>query len=417
MTQTMNKGGVMASSDETYMRGFCEFVRTLQRLHIPTQLIFTFPTPSVLIQIYITDCAIMRDKPNCWDTIRGKLRGIDYVAQCLNVYQAWAENPMLAGQVRYCKKMCKGKGSDTIPITIDKVRVIINYIICTKVINGLILTPVEQARIDHWLPFDRILSDKRRCNAYWYAMGLMTNVTLGLRGAEQYENTAKAYVGYGIQLRDITFMSRHPRTGQFLPYHSINTVTTDFDHVQIKLRHTKCGNVNEDIFVRIGRARGDVDPALIIYEMCRIIHTRFPVTFAQSVHDQSFLFSGIDRKWTLQSVKNVWHLDIHAMNQWLEPAKMRFHGLRKGFATALQKRSVPLGLIAYAGRWTLQAAIYRYILWEQEDLVGLADILWNKLVLNPYMSSVDMEASEVALIQSMPPSVHQYLSEYTQTRL
>ena len=74
--------------------------------------------------------------------------------------------------------------------------------------------------------------------------------------------------------------------------------------------------------------------------------------------------------------------------------------LRKGFAMSLPKK----------------AAIYRYILWEQDDLIGLTKILWNKPV-NMFIPSVDMKASELALLQSLPPSVHQYLDDYVKNRL
>ena len=416
MTQVMQKGGITLSSESNYYKGFCEYVRTMERLYIPEELIYTFPTPSVLIKIYITDCAIMRAKPNTYDTIRGKLRGIDFVAQCMNIHQSWSDNPLLAGQIKYCKKQCKGTGSDTVPITIDKMRIIINWIICTKVINDLILTPYEKSRIDHWRLFPRIIADIDRLNAYWYAMSLMLNVTLGLRGAEQYENTNKVYAGYGIQLKDITFMWRDPDTNQVFPYNDYTMHTDRLEHIQFRLRHTKCGNINDEIFVRMGRAYGDIDPALIIYEMYHTMIDQFQSIHVQSVSANSFFCSGIDRKWTLKSVKNEWHLNIYAMHQWLEPTKMRFHGLRKGFATSLQKKSVPLGLIAFAGRWTLQAAIYRYILWEQDDLIGLANILWNKPE-TVFIPSVDMEASELALLQALPPSVHQYLNDYAKNRL
>ncbi len=59
--------------------------------------------------------------------------------------------------VRDCKQM--KLIPDTTPIPIDN-------IIYTKVIAGLFLTAFEQSRISQWLPFDRLLNDIRRYNAY-----------------------------------------------------------------------------------------------------------------------------------------------------------------------------------------------------------------------------------------------------------
>ena len=197
LTQSMYEGGIKLSSKATYIQGFGEFVRTMIRLMIPIALVFMFPTIPELLQIYITDCAIVRPRANCWNTIRNKLRAIDWAAQTQGVIQCWADLPQLKAQVAYCKRLCKGKGSDTIPITVEKIREIIDYIIQTRVINGLTLTAFETAQIKNWLSFPRILNDPRRLNQYIFAMSLLFNFTLGLRGAEQYLNNQSEYVGYG----------------------------------------------------------------------------------------------------------------------------------------------------------------------------------------------------------------------------
>ena len=83
----------------------------------------------------------------------------------------------------------------------------------------------------------------------------------------------------------------------------------------------------------------------------------------------------------------------------LDWEKMRFHGLRKGFATTLQNNGLPLSLIAFAGMWTLQAAIFSYLKHTQADLLRIAAVYLygNK----KHLGEVDMDDSEFRIIQSM----------------
>ena len=83
---SMLGGGVKESTDDRYMTNFKEYWRTMRRLKVSDEEVWTFPTKSFVIQLYIVDCAKMREKVNTWDTIRYKLRAIDYVAQLCGVF-------------------------------------------------------------------------------------------------------------------------------------------------------------------------------------------------------------------------------------------------------------------------------------------------------------------------------------------
>ena len=113
---TMMGGGVRDSSHTTYTKGFLEFWRTMYRMGFDDDLIFGFPLKDAVLQMYIINCSRIRDPPNCYNTIRNKLRAIDYIAQLSGVYQSWSENPSLDSIIKYCKKRNKSKGSDSPPI-------------------------------------------------------------------------------------------------------------------------------------------------------------------------------------------------------------------------------------------------------------------------------------------------------------
>ena len=84
----------------------------LTRLGFQDDILLHFPKLDVILQIYIINCAVIRLKPNVFDTIRNKLRAIDYVAQLANVNQSWSTNPSLAAIVAYAKKRNKSKECD-----------------------------------------------------------------------------------------------------------------------------------------------------------------------------------------------------------------------------------------------------------------------------------------------------------------
>ena len=87
---------------------------------------------------------------------------------------------------------------------------------------------------------------------------------------------------------------------------------------------------------------------------------------------EKFLFS-----LSLQKVKNTWKQVIKSMDVW-EKERWRYHGLRKGFATSLQQREIPQGLVAYAGRWNLVASMYQYICYTLEDMLEIAPMMWDR---------------------------------------
>ena len=80
-----------------------------------------------------------------------------------------------------------------------------------------------------------------------------------------------------------------------------------------------------------------------------------------------FIFHGGAVRNTLQGIKKLLKSLVIEMG-FMEPGRMRLHGTRKGFATTLLQRGMALSLIAFAGLWQLQAAIYRYFVHSQKDL-------------------------------------------------
>eukprot|EP01084_Bolivina_argentea_P148331 259354_1 len=146
----MLNGGVKLTSDGTYIGCWCEFWRTMRRLKIPDKLVWTFPISDTLLQIYIVDCVMVRQKLNCHGTVRLKMRSIDYVAQLCGMKQSWSDNPSIWALMQYAKKRRPGKGSDTLPVTSDMIILIVRFILENKVFYNLTLTEAESKLKFKW---------------------------------------------------------------------------------------------------------------------------------------------------------------------------------------------------------------------------------------------------------------------------
>ena len=162
----MFDGGVKPPSHDTYTRNFMEYWRTMYRIGVPDHHALYFPTRDAVLQIYIVNCAAIRQPVNTWTTIRGKLRAIDYAAQRAGKHQEWANNPALFALCQYAKQRNKGQGSDTIPIGARIVINIFEYVLATKVYHELDMTPDERMLRRQRLTFQKIWTDPERLK--WY---------------------------------------------------------------------------------------------------------------------------------------------------------------------------------------------------------------------------------------------------------
>eukprot|EP01083_Nonionella_stella_P085619 237459_1 len=153
---SMQSGGIKESSHTTYTANFLEYWRTMRRLGIKDELTFLFPTPDILLRVYIVDCARIRKKPNVWGTIRNKLRSIDYYAQLTGCIQSWSENPSIAAQIRFCKKNNLSSIASTLPVTAERLYALVIHVLNSRVYCGLRLTRAQQRLRDNCLLWDAI---------------------------------------------------------------------------------------------------------------------------------------------------------------------------------------------------------------------------------------------------------------------
>ncbi len=386
-------GGVKPTSNKTYVQNFLEFWRTMRRLGIPDYLVWTFPTSNTILQIYIINCAIVRPKINCWDTIRGKLRAIDYIAQLCEVHQSWSENNSLFALTKYCKKRNPGGGSDTLPVTADLVVKLVRYVLKTRVYHDLELTDWEERLSEKWCIFKKVYNDTKRVYWYCFAISILFVGILGLRGAECYENGHKEYEGYGVYLSDVKFMWRNDMDGSLYASNRDSIAYSKIDHMRIRLRHSKGALLNKHVWLRMGRTYEKIDPVIIIYRLMLLQRNEWKRKYNYTLK-QRYLFQPLVGKFTLNIVKKKWFYILEEYGVF-DFKRHRFHGLRKGFATTLQRKGCADSLIAFAGRWKLRAAIYRYIIHMQRDMNNLCKIyLYGK---ETNKMSLDLDANEIDL--------------------
>ena len=385
----MLKGGVKDSTDSRYVKGFQEFWNTMRRLNIPDEIVWTFPTPEWVLQVYIVDCAMIRDPPNTYDTIRGKLRSIDYIGQICGFKQQYSICPGLTAQIKYCKKLRKGGGSNTIPITIERLKMIIEYILEEKILKSQEWGKCEKEFLwTYWRVYE--IGGMSEIGVKWYQVCtiVIVAVTLGLRGAEQLHNLNEEWRDYGIRLGDIKFVWESINKKKIRSTKYFKN-TEKLLALELRLRNSKTKANGTMIQLVLGRNASKIKPLLIVYEW---FHYR--KALAKDNWKQLFLFDI-----SLQKIKILWRHIILSMDLY-EGHRYRYHGLRKGFATSLQQREVTQGLIAYAGRWSLlSSSIYKYVIYTLEDMMPISSILWDKEVST--LQCKDLDATENDIMKEL----------------
>ena len=366
----MSNGGVKDSSHATYWKGFMEYYRTMTRIGFDDDTILVWPTNDVLLQIYIINCAVIRPRRNVFDTIRNKLRGIDYVAQLANKQQTWSTNPALSTLVAYAKRRNQSKECDTLPITAPMLIQIVRYVLNKYVYGGLPMNAEQRAFAKRWLSFDAIHKAPVRLKWYMWAIGLLTLGVLGLRGADCLENKDPQYAGYGLYVSDVTCYWQKPVSKTLFTSANRRTNFTNLHHIRFRLRNSKVAVPGQLKWLRMGRTHRAIDPAINICHVQQIQRFELRRLYKPNAHEV-YLFHAGDARNTLQDFKLLLKRVVRLMG-FMDPERMRLHGTRKGFATTLLQRGMPLSLIAFAGLWRLQAAIYRYLVHSQRDLLQVA---------------------------------------------
>ena len=394
---TMMGGGVRDSSHTTYTKGFLEFWRTMYRMGFDDDLVFGFPLKDAVLQMYIINCSRIRDPPNCYNTIRNKLRAIDYIAQLSGVYQSWSENPSLDSIIKYCKKRNKSKGSDSLPITADMCLCIVRHVLNAKVYVDLVLNKAQRAMANQWLTFPAVRESPKRLKWYMWAIAFLLLCVLGIRGADCYENEQKMYADYGLQLDDVTAYFVMPASRTLYTTNDEVTDTTNLHHIRFRLRNSKTACPGENKWLRLGRTHRKIDPALCVFHVYQIqqreLRRLYPIA-----KGPVYLFHAGASKGTMQQCKIMLKQIAFEMH-FLEPDRIRMHGTRKGFATTLLQKGVPMSLIAFAGLWKLQSAIYCYLVHSQKDLLKIVSLYLYGETLN--LEQIDMDEREFRVVAEL----------------
>ena len=395
----MLDGGVKITTNKKYMDVFLEFWRTMRRLGLSDVLVWTMPINDTIIEIYIIDCILIRPKPNVWPTMRGKLRGIDYVAQLCGYNMSWSKNPAFEALCKYAKKNNPGQGSDTLPVLSQLLKQIVKYILDTRVYAGLNLTKQESALKKGWHCFKAIWEDELRW--YWYllAISYLFVGILGLRGCECYENPAAVYIDYGCWVSDLDFYWLGDMSDRLFKSNARSYAYENIHHIRIGLRNTKTGVKGKPVYLRMGRTNREIEPAILIYKIFCLQKYELPKIYKfKSIWKKRFLFAHPNRSTKLNAIKKQWKVIVEEMNL-MEWERLRFHGTRKGFASSLLQCGLPLSWISYAGRWKLQAAIYAYLIHSQKDLLCLCQIFMYGLIVTKV--EIDFDQSEFDLVKDM----------------
>ncbi len=372
-----DRGGAGKSSVMKYFGNVMGFWKTMRRIGIDDKWTLGIPTdPNVLI-IYMIDCAKIREKPNVWDTMRGKLRAIDFYAQSGGVIQHWNENVLLAPAVAWYKANRKGNGSDTVPILARTLKKILRHTMRTKVYfrrknrTNEQLDEVTALRIEA-LKMPKKWGSRKQLKWYLWAMSVLFVTVLGLRGAECLRQSKKEYKGYGIQMRDVVFIHENANGGKLIVGDQEKPRRERLHHIRVELRFSKTAKEGKSVFLRIGRTNKTIDPAMLIYKVFWRQKEGWNGTLKKR-GQEDYLFEIKEDSMNYTMAKRMWKEVVNEVIDF-DPEKHRYHGLRKGFASQLLRCGSPLSLICFAGRWQLQAAVFDYAKHQQWELINIVSI-------------------------------------------
>ncbi len=370
-----SRGAAIASTSSQYHDRFLHFWRVMRKLNIGDDLTFGFPTDGAVLKVYIYYCSIIDKEDggskNKWITLRGKLRAIDSVATECGKEQSWSTNPIIAGPVAWVKKFNASDDSDTLPATKTRMLTVVRHTLKEKVRER-----IRTQRTSFWQKNDSKQDEWRLPNAdatpgqrswFLWTVSVITVWILGLRASECYRCTEEEYKGYGLQMRDLTFYKRHANK---LTVMGRGDHTNLLHHVLIEIRFSKTEPPGKSVFLRLGRTREDIDPAQLLYATYRQQETGWNGKTRQR-GGEDYVFETEEVELTKKEAVKRWAKMVAECIP-IQPEQYRFHGIRKGFATQLQRVGTSESLIAFAGRWKLKSAIYLYIKHDQSDLLLLA---------------------------------------------
>lgn len=370
-----SRGAAIESTSSQYHDRFLHFWRVMRKLNIDDDLTFGFPTDGVVLKVYIYHCSIIDKEDggseNKWITMRGKLRAIDSVATECGKEQSWSTNPVLAGPVAWVKKFRPSDGSDTLPAVKSRMLTVVRHTLREKVRRQIrtkrtTFWQKKDSELDEWRLPDSTATPLQRSWFLW-TISVITVWILGLRASECYRCTKKEYKGYGLQMRDLTFYKRHTNK---LTVMGRGDHIDLLHHVLIEIRLSKTENPGKSVYLRLGRTQKDIDPAQLLYVTYRQQETGWNGRTRQR-SGEDYIFETDEVELTKKEAVKRW-AEMVAECIPIQPELYRFHGIRKGFATQLQRVGISESLIAFAGRWKLRSAIYRYIGHDQSDLLILA---------------------------------------------
>ena len=147
------------NSHSKYIDYYGEFLATMKKLMVSWVESLVIPISLELRLLHVADCIVGdRDKPNVYNTVRGKCAGLDYINRTCGHETKWTNESYLKNMVNYVKKYHPGEYLQAALITRVHVVKIYKHIIFKKI--SKLLTPNAYGSV----------SVKNKCEAFGWEM-------------------------------------------------------------------------------------------------------------------------------------------------------------------------------------------------------------------------------------------------------
>ena len=408
----MQSRGIQESTEDTYLKNMKEFMRTMRRLGFNLDDVLVYPIKDIYLIVYMIDCALMRKKPNVWNTIRNKLASIDHYNKIAGTYSSWSENPTLENLVAFCKRNNPSDDTKTaLPFMKDDliayVRFGMNELIYREFEPNQSMRPYDVHARKHYL----ITSDEIRNSAGVIFIRMIIIITAimcltGMRISENAHSDNGLDHKYGITFNDLDFLhTKGTDSGGNRLLYVNNKIRNDdtFHAVRIKIRNSKMRNTGKVAYAMIGRSNHEIDPALMLYDLYHCLRKYLSKIKNKSVKWNASLKNhvfqlGNGRPMTRNKYRII-HKKLCKCIGYFDLDRISLpHACRKGFASWLTQLGLPPGLIAYIARWKLPQAYYCYIIYYQHDMIAIANKYFNA---KPITNSIDFDEKEGLYLMRM----------------
>ena len=327
---------MVSTSKEEYIKRYGTFINTMRRLKFSDNQILATPISEQMMIVFAISCCVEKrqykngkDKdPNRWNTIRGKLRALDFINECAVTPSVWHKSFVIKRLTDYLRKYYCPPEEPSDPFSHEQ------FIFLIKQLTNMIY----DENMNVWA--NAIQQFGWELVLCWF---LITAI-MGFRISETVKQPTNAKdQTYGLKFKDINFLFYTNDDKSNVKFD--NKFRNDIDNLfaaELTIRNSKGQKINKPIKLYLGRSFNEIDPLITLYNTYHKydnICKNYPGSFSNKPNDWFFQKGNDIRNGPIyhdtNSMRKKFNEVLEAMN-FIGDNKLTPHSLRKYFNTRHQ---------------------------------------------------------------------------------